>query len=121
MWRLHPFVVPIISVPLTPPPPKPQEDAAAAGRSSGGSSSSKQDGKFASPQQRLLFSLLDSYADVFHAAKPYPGGPGWRLGQPDACMDAVLLHVLNHCAKTADVIKKNNDRLKGADPGKARL
>jgi hypothetical protein len=32
-------------------------------------------------------------------------------------MDAVLLHVLNHCAKTADVIKKNNDKIKGADAG----
>jgi hypothetical protein len=29
----------------------------------------------------------------------------------------VLLHVLNHCAKTADVIKKNNDRAKGLGAG----
>lgn len=66
----------------------------------------------------MLFSLFDSYADVFDAAKPYPGGPGWLgPGQPDEAMDAVLLHVLNHCAKTADVIKKNNDKIKGLDPG----
>jgi hypothetical protein len=32
-------------------------------------------------------------------------------------MDAVLLHVLNHCAKTADVIKRNNDKLKAQAPG----
>jgi hypothetical protein len=32
-------------------------------------------------------------------------------------MDAVLLHVLNHCAKTADVIKRNNDKLKAQGPG----
>ena len=81
------------------------------------SSSSKQDGDFVSPQQRLLFSLCDSYADVFYAAKPYPGGPGWHPGQRDEAMDAVLLHVLNHCAKTADVIKKNNDKIKGLDAG----
>ena len=29
-------------------------------------------------------------------------------------MDAVLLHLLSHCAKAADRIKKNNDRLKAA-------
>jgi hypothetical protein len=33
-------------------------------------------------------------------------------------MDAVLLHVLSHCAKAADRIKKNNDRLK-AGPASA--
>lgn len=34
-------------------------------------------------------------------------------------MDAVLLHVLSHCAKAADRIKKNNDRLKGGPAGAA--
>lgn len=72
---------------------------------------------FVSAQQRLLFSLCDSYADVLHAAKPYPGGPGWSPDEPDEAMDAVLLHVLNHCAKTADVIKRNNDKLKAPGPG----
>lgn len=94
-----------------------QEDTGS--KSSSKSKSSKRtpkdgNGDFVSPQQRVLFSLFDSYADVFYAAKPYPGGPGWRPGQPDEAMDAVLLHVLNHCAKTADVIKKNNDKVKGA-------
>ena len=32
----------------------------------------------------------------------------------DPQMDAVLLHLLSHCAKAADRIKKNNDRLKAA-------
>lgn len=72
---------------------------------------------FTSPQQRLLFALCDSYADVFYGAKPYPGGPGWSAAVPDEAMDAVLLHVLNHCAKTADVIKKNNDRMKDQGQG----
>lgn len=101
-----------------------QEDADrlasnAAASTSSNSSSTLKDGDFASPQQRTLFSLFDSYADVFYAAKPYPGDPGWRPGQPDEAMDAVLLHVLNHCAKTADVVKKNNDRIKGLDAGEA--
>jgi hypothetical protein len=95
----------------------------AAASSSGSSSSSRpkrikpgtQD--FVSPQQRVLFSLCDSYADVLYAAKPYPGGPGWSASEPDEAMDAVLLHVLNHCAKTADVIKRNNDKLKAQGPG----
>ncbi|WIA34691.1 hypothetical protein OEZ86_013004 [Tetradesmus obliquus] len=95
----------------------------AAASTSGGSSSSRakplkpgsQD--FVSQQQRLLFSLCDSYADVLYAAKPYPGGPGWSPNEPDEAMDAVLLHVLNHCAKTSDVIKRNNDKLKAQGPG----
>lgn len=33
---------------------------------------------------------------------------------PDPLLDAVLLHALSHCAKAADRIKKNNDRLRGA-------
>jgi hypothetical protein len=103
-----------------------QEDAErlasnAAASTSSSSSSTLKDGDFASPQQRTLFSLFDSYADVFYAAKPYPGDPGWRPGQPDAAMDAVLLHLLNHCAKTADVIKKNNDKIKGLDAGEAAV
>jgi hypothetical protein len=56
---------------------------AAASTSKASSSSSRRDGDFTSPQQRALFSLFDSYADVFHAAKPYPGGPGWMPGQTD--------------------------------------
>jgi hypothetical protein len=102
-----------------------QEDAdrlaSNAAASTSSSSSSKKDGDFTSPQQRVLFSLCDSYADVFYAGKPYPGGPGWLPGQPDEATDAVLLHVLNHCAKTADVIKKNNDKLKGLDTGKPEV
>jgi hypothetical protein len=97
--------------------------ASHAAASTSGSSSSRakplkpglQD--FVSPQQRLLFSLCDSYADVLYAAKPYPGGPGWSPNEPDEAMDAVLLHVLNHCAKTADVIKRNNDKLKAQGAG----
>jgi hypothetical protein len=35
-------------------------------------------------------------------------------------MDAVLLHLLNHCAKAADAIKKNNDKAKALEPGESR-
>jgi hypothetical protein len=72
---------------------------------------------FASQQQAALFALCDSYSDVLYAGKPYPGSPGWSADAPDQDMDAVLLHILNHCAKTADVIKRNNDKLTRADPG----
>lgn len=37
---------------------------------------------------------------------------------PDPELDAVLLHVLNHCAKAADRVRKNNERLKAAGKGK---
>lgn len=57
--------------------------AAASTSKASSSSSSRRDGDFTSPQQRALFSLFDSYADVFHAAKPYPGGPGWMPGRTD--------------------------------------
>eukprot|EP00879_Flechtneria_rotunda_P022341 GHRR01023572.1.p1 GENE.GHRR01023572.1~~GHRR01023572.1.p1 ORF type:complete len:348 (+),score=146.78 GHRR01023572.1:747-1790(+) len=77
----------------------------------------QQQGDFMTPQQRLLFALCDSYSDVFYAAKPYPGGPGWSADVADEAVDAIIVHVLNHCAKTADLIKRNNDRIKAADPG----
>lgn len=40
-------------------------------------------------------------------------------GAADPELDAVLLHVLSHCAKAADRIKKNNDRLRAASGGDA--
>ncbi|KAG2500344.1 hypothetical protein HYH03_001919 [Edaphochlamys debaryana] len=63
-------------------------------------------GDFANPQQRSLFALLNSYADVHLPARPYPTDPG--PSAPDPLLDAVLLHALNHVAKTGDRIKKNN-------------
>jgi hypothetical protein len=69
--------------------------------------------------------VLQTYADVTLAAHPYPAsgsgagsgagpsmGPLWR--RPDYVHDALLLHCLNHVAKTADRIKKNNERLEAA-------
>jgi len=47
-------------------------------------------------------------ADVLLPAKPYPTTPD----APDPCMDALLLHALNHVAKCADLVKRNNERLK---------
>jgi hypothetical protein len=43
-----------------------------------------------------------------------------RTDAPDPFLDAVLLHCLNHCAKVADRVKRNNDRLKAAGEGAAR-
>ena len=38
-----------------------------------------------------------------------------RSDAPDALLDAVLLHCLNHCAKAADRVKAGNERLKAGD------
>lgn len=40
-----------------------------------------------------------------------------RVGTTDSVMDAVLLHVLNHCTKAADAIKRGNEALKGGAKG----
>lgn len=40
-----------------------------------------------------------------------------RVGASDPVMDAVLLHVLNHCTKAADGIKKHNEALKAGPKG----
>ena len=53
-----------------------------------------------------------SYSDIVIADRPYPGSSGGGgLEAPDEYMDAYLLHALNHVAKTADRIKKNNDKV----------
>ena len=92
---------------------------------------------FESPRQRALFSVLSTYGDVLLPAQPYarqalpldpPSDPevlrprleplafvsidsllarGDPYG-PDEVTDAWLLHILNHCAKVSDRIKKNN-------------
>ena len=117
--------------------PDASEEAAAEGLPSssgreggGGNAAAAAAGGFASPTQRAFFASLNSYADVVVAGRPYPGGAGASSGttvpprrgraagggleDPDEHMDAYLLHVLNHVAKTADRIKKNNDRCVGA-------
>ena len=60
-----------------------------------------------------MFGICNGYCDVLDCAKPYPE-PGSGF---DPQMDAVLLHVINHCARMADAIKKNNERIKAAGPG----
>ncbi|GBF92110.1 hypothetical protein Rsub_04457 [Raphidocelis subcapitata] len=72
-------------------------------------------GDFDSAQQRGLFALLNSYCDVLHACKPYPQD----AAAPDPDLDAVLLHCLNHVAKSADLVKRNNERLKGQPGGQS--
>ncbi|KAG1670680.1 hypothetical protein FOA52_010955 [Chlamydomonas sp. UWO 241] len=76
-------------------------------------------GEFASPAQRAFFGALSSYADVAACARQYPTADvsapaGSELRARDEYMDAYLLHALNHVAKTADRIKKNNDKLEAA-------
>lgn len=71
---------------------------------------------FTDHQQRVLFALLNSYQDILHASKPYPVSPH----ETDKEMDVVLLHILNHCATSADKIKKNNDRIKMSRRGESQ-
>lgn len=52
-------------------------------------------GDFASPRQRALFALLSSYSDLLLPCRPYPT----EANAPDPELDAVLLHLLSHCAK----------------------
>ena len=70
---------------------------------------------FVSPQQRALFSLLSTYCDVLMPDRPYPTSAS--LNAPDPELDAVLLHVVNHIARSSDRIKKNNEKL-GDGPSK---
>ncbi|KAL4425892.1 hypothetical protein ABPG75_009908 [Micractinium tetrahymenae] len=98
----------------------PSAAAAAAGGAAAGAGGGKQeagaaaaagpDGDFASAQQRALFALLSCYSDLLLPCRPYPTA----ADAPDPVLDAVLLHALSHCAKAADRIKKNNDRLRAA-------
>ncbi|GIL79277.1 hypothetical protein Vretimale_16454 [Volvox reticuliferus] len=91
--------------------------AAVVGHSSGAVSASDapsgkralDEGDFCSQQQRSWFALLNSYVDVHLPGRPYPTDAS--LDAPDPLLDAVLLHCLNHVAKTADRIKKNTHTL----------
>ena len=41
-----------------------------------------------------------------------PSAHRYSLDGPDPIRDAYLLHCLNHCAKAADKVRRNNERLK---------
>lgn len=64
---------------------------------------------FVSHKQRALFSLLSSYNDLLYPCRGYPTSP--LMDAPDPELDAVLLHVINHVARSSDRIKKNNEKL----------
>lgn len=81
-----------------------QDDA----RTESGKLASTSQSDFANPQQRGVFSLANSYCDVLYSDKPYARD----TKAVDHAMDAFLLHCLNHCTKTGDRIKKNNEKLK---------
>ncbi|KAL6785736.1 hypothetical protein ACKKBF_B01440 [Auxenochlorella protothecoides x Auxenochlorella symbiontica] len=66
--------------------------------------------ELASGCQAGLFALLSSQADILHTARPYPTSADPAV--PDPELDAILLHILQHCASNADRIRKNNERLK---------
>ncbi|KAL3145860.1 hypothetical protein ABBQ38_015229 [Trebouxia sp. C0009 RCD-2024] len=66
---------------------------------------------FVTPQQAAVFAVCNSYMDLFLPSHPYPV----RSDAQDPVLDACLLHCINHCSKTAELIKKNNQQAK-ADP-----
>ena len=58
--------------------------------------------------------------DAPHAAMDAPDAAlsrGYRVDAPDAALDAVLLHCLNHCTKVADRIKKGNEAVRSGLQG----
>lgn len=72
---------------------------------------------FRTVEQARLFAVLNSYRDVYHTSRAYPTSFGPKAS--DHAMDAVLHHVLNHCAKAADRIKNGNEAIKsGIDAAK---
>jgi len=77
--------------------------------SNGNSPTSGSSSDFVSHKQRALFSLLSSYTDLLYPCRGYPISP--LMDAPDPELDAVLLHVINHVARSSDRIKKNNEKL----------
>lgn len=66
---------------------------------------------FVSAQQKTVFAVCNSYKDLFLPNHPYPV----RSDYEDPILDACLLHCINHCSKTAELIKKSNQQAK-TDP-----
>ena len=94
--------------------------AAPGGGGSAGAGAAGAEGDCVSGRPRALFALRSSYCDLLLPVRPYPAGPAAAAGEaPDPELDAVLLHVLSHCAKAADRIRRNNERLKAAAGGAA--
>ncbi|DBA80702.1 TPA: hypothetical protein ACH3X1_007943 [Trebouxia sp. C0004] len=72
---------------------------------------SEQPSDFVNAQQQAAFAVCNSYVDLFLPNQPYPV----RSDAEDPVLDACLLHCINHCSKTAELIKKTNQQAK-ADP-----
>ncbi|DBA68662.1 TPA: hypothetical protein ACH3X2_013458 [Trebouxia sp. C0005] len=68
---------------------------------------SEQPSDFVNAQQQAAFAVCNSYMDLFLPNQPYPV----RSGE-DPVLDACLLHCINHCSKTAELIKKTNQQAK---------
>ena len=65
------------------------------------------------PSQGSLLSTQCPYV-LPCPARPPPHSRTPYAAAPDPELDAVLLHVLSHCAKAADRIKRNNEHIKAA-------
>ena len=82
----------------------------------GGSAPAPGDTDFLTREQQALFALLRSFRDVVYPLYRYPDasralglpGRGCGGGPGDAVMDAVLLHIVDHVARSADTVRKNN-------------
>lgn len=68
---------------------------------------------FVSREQQAVFAALAGYRDLVYPLYKYPERAG-QCGASAGCsaedpvLDAVLLHVVNHVAKSADRVRKNN-------------
>ncbi|XP_042498981.1 U3 small nucleolar RNA-associated protein 25 [Macadamia integrifolia] len=71
----------------------------------------KKDGgsDFYSSNQRLFFSVCNTYRDIMHCNKK----PFYLRGMEEdsSIMDAYIMHALNHVFRTRDLVTKNNEKL----------
>lgn len=65
-------------------------------------------GDFRSKNQAVLLGMLGSYMDIVFPLHKYPNRT--EETAKDDVTDATLVHIINHIANSADIIKKNNDK-----------
>jgi U3 small nucleolar RNA-associated protein 25 len=59
-----------------------------------------------SPMQSELFSMMDSYKDVYL--------PQWSHENADEIRETYVIHALNHALKVRNIVQKNDERIKAA-------
>ncbi|KAL3155972.1 hypothetical protein ABBQ32_012964 [Trebouxia sp. C0010 RCD-2024] len=115
LWRdAHSIAPPAHQRQPAPKRKRPQDSSTAAEDALGaphGDSAASLQADFVTLQQAVVFAVCNSYMDLFLPNHPYPARPDAE----DHVLDACLLHCINHCSKTAELIKKNNQEAK-ADP-----